>query len=88
MMLNNPKVRHERGEEEDLFILEELEASYEAKKKEVESEGLNVGVFDATIPYAIKLKRKERIDDQCNELRKKKKVISCSGMWQHVDNML
>ena len=88
MMLNKPKVCHERGEEEVPFRLEEFEASYEAKKKEVESEGLNVGVFDATIPYAIKLKRKERIDDQCNELRKKKKVISCSGMWQHVDNML
>mmetsp|Transcript_61831 Transcript_61831/g.72270 ORF Transcript_61831/g.72270 Transcript_61831/m.72270 type:complete len:82 (+) Transcript_61831:145-390(+) len=80
MMLNNPKVRHERGEGEDPFRLEELEASYEAKKEEVELEGINMGVFDATIPYAIKLKRKERIDNQCNELRKKEKVFSCSGM--------
>ena len=60
--------------------LEALEASYKAKKKVFEFEVIHVGIFDATIPYAIKLKRKERTDDQCNDLRKKKKVFLCSGM--------
>ena len=58
MILNIPKVHHERREEEDPFRLEKLEASYEAKKKEFESEGINVGVFDAKISYVMKLKKK------------------------------
>jgi hypothetical protein len=79
--VNNRKVRHELGQIDKDVALEELYKSYEELVNTAESDGLNAGVFDATIPVAAPLQREPDEEDQVKQLLETKGAFSVSRHW-------
>ena len=58
--LKSPYIIHELGEKQEDTFLYELVNEYEEEKLDLNKEGFNVeGIFDAEIPAATNLRRKE-----------------------------
>jgi hypothetical protein len=82
----NKKVRHELGQQGGAraTVLEDLQVSYNALVTEAENGGLNAGIFDATIPFAIPVQRVNDEDDQVKALLETKNAFSAGGLWNTI----
>ena len=76
------------GKEEDIYNLQKLEDRYCDLKRKAEKEGFDMSNFEAKKSFSKKIKWKETIDLQVEELYKRKKKFSCSCLWTNMDNMM
>lgn len=79
--LLDKKVRHELGQAEVNVDLESLQASYTNLVATVEEQGLNQGVFNASIPVVTTLNRADDEDEQVRQLLSQKGAFSASALW-------
>jgi len=88
--LSSPYIRHELGEThedtgKDTGGLDQLVNDYEEAKLDLKKEGFNVeGIFDAEIPTATNLRRKETEDKQVNELIERNGGFSASAIYTNI----
>jgi len=85
--LKNPKLRLELGQTKPAENIENLQKTYNDLAEKAVERGYNP-VFDKTVPVAAKVKRKETSEEQVQELVKKGKAFSVSGMWQTMGTMV
>ncbi|KAI2501582.1 hypothetical protein MHU86_12853 [Fragilaria crotonensis] len=81
--LDNRRVRKERGQQKEDAALEDLQFRYDLCVDAVEADGLNPGIFDATIPFAVHVERAETEEAQEDELLSNGKAFSISGQWNY-----
>ena len=81
MCLANKKVRHELGQQQANVALEELKEKYDALLARSKDNGLNAGVFSATIPVASRAKRVSDDAEQVKKLLEMKGAFSASSIW-------
>lgn len=81
--LSHRKVRHELGQDNgsEASKLQEIQDYYNELVSRAESEGLNAGVFDVSIPTATMSRRISDEDAQVQELLQSKGAFSASGLW-------
>ena len=79
--IKNKKVRHELGQRQKDDSLEELQTLYEDLVKTAKVHGLNAGIFDATIPVARRIERKDKEDAQVKQLVDTKGSFSAGALW-------
>ena len=79
--LSDKKVRHELGQSCANKALEDLQAQYDNLVLVAEQQGLNQGVFDASIPVSRRLKRVQDEDAQVQQLLAQKGAFSASALW-------
>jgi outer membrane translocation and assembly module TamA len=79
--LNDKKVRHELGQADVNTVIETLHAKYVNLVAVVEDQGLNQGVFDASISVAVRLERSVDEDEQVRQLLAQKGAFSASALW-------
>jgi hypothetical protein len=81
--LNHKKVRHELGEEGEAKSseLEDLQEDYDHLVSLARRRGFNAGVFDASIPVALRMERVEDEDEQVKQLLETKSAFSAGGIW-------
>ena len=86
--LKSTYIRHELGEEREDNTLEDLVQEYEDAKMELKHEGFNVeGIFDAEVPTATKLRRKETEEEQVKALVERKGGFSASAIFTNIGTM-
>ena len=86
--LKSPYIRHEICENQEDACLDELVNEYEEAKLDLKKEGFNVeGIFDADIPTATNLKRKETEYEQVKALIERKGGFSASSIYKNVGTM-
>jgi hypothetical protein len=80
--LENPKVRNELGQDERNEGLESLQVLFDEVIGGIKSvgRGFNPGIFDASIPVAVCLKRAETEALRVEELLKIVKAFSVNGI--------
>ena len=79
--LSDKKVRHELGQSCENKALEDLQARYDNLVSVAEQQGLNPGVFDASIPVSHRLERVQDEDAQVRQLLAQKGAFSASALW-------
>jgi hypothetical protein len=81
--LQNPKVRKELGQDLRDEDLETLQVQYDDVISGIErpGRGFNPGIFDASIPTAVRVERAATAALQVDELLKSGKAFSASGQW-------
>ena len=79
--IKNKKVRHELGQRQKDDSLEELQTLYEDLVKSAKVHGLNTGFFDATIPVARRIERKDKEDAQVKQFVETKGSFSAGTLW-------
>ena len=79
--LNDKKVRHELGQAHINVDIENLHGNYVDLVAAAENHGLNQGIFDATLPVAIRLGRVVDEDQQVRQLLTQKGAFSASALW-------
>ncbi len=79
--IKNKKVSHELGQRQKDDSLEELQTLYEDLVKSAKVHGLNTGFFDATIPVARRIERKDKEDAQVKQLVDTKGSFSAGALW-------
>ena len=86
--LKSEYIRHELGEDREDNTLEDLVQEYEDAKLELKQEGFNVeGIFDAEVPTATKLRRKETEEEQVKALVDRNGGFSASAIFTNVGTM-
>jgi hypothetical protein len=81
MCLTNKKVCHELGQQQANVALEELKEKYDALLARSKDNGLNAGVFSATIHVASWAKRVTDDAEQVKKLLETKGAFSASSIW-------
>ena len=81
--LSDKKVRHELGQANTNEGLENLQATYSDLVRAAREQGLNAGVFDATIPSVLPLQRADDEDEQVRRLLALKGAFSASALWNN-----
>ena len=79
--LHDKKVRHELGQADVNVAMETLHTKYVNLVATVEEQGLNEGVFDASISVAVRLERTVDEDEQVRQLLSQKGAFSASALW-------
>jgi hypothetical protein len=79
--IKNKNVRHELGQHQKDDSLEELQTLYEDLVKTAKVHGLNAGIFDATIPVARRIERKDKEDAQVKQFVETKGSFSAGTLW-------
>ena len=81
--LMNRRVRKELGQNTRDEALENLQLCYDILVDEVEEQGFNPGIFDASIPVAKHVLRAETEAEQESQLLTNGMAFSASGHWNH-----
>ncbi|KAI2506187.1 hypothetical protein MHU86_8222 [Fragilaria crotonensis] len=81
--LMNRRVRKELGQNTRDEALENLQLRYDILVDEVEEQGFNPGIFDASIPVAKHVQRAETEAEQESQLLTNGMAFSASGHWNH-----
>ena len=83
--LKIPYIRHKLGEKQEDTCLDELVNEYEEAKLYLKKEIFNVeGIFDAQIPTATNLRRKEKEYEQVKALIERRGGFSASSLYINV----
>ena len=79
--LKDKKVWHELGQTQINVDIENVHGNYVDLVAAAENHGLNQGIFDATLPVAIRLERVADEDQQVRQLLAQKGAFSASALW-------
>ena len=87
-ILKIPYIRHKQGEKQEYTCLYELVNEYEEAKLDLKKEGFNIeGIFDADIPTATNLRRKEAEDKHVKTIIDRKGWFYASSIYTNFGTM-
>mmetsp|Transcript_33312 Transcript_33312/g.50121 ORF Transcript_33312/g.50121 Transcript_33312/m.50121 type:complete len:119 (-) Transcript_33312:267-623(-) len=89
--LNNTKVRHEIGQDEETnqtILTKRLGEDYEQTRRECEQSGYDTAVFDAVLPTTTPIDRAATSQERVQALAESGKIARASGLFHIWGSMM